>query len=287
MFSSDNSTTATAVRRSRAEARAPPPIILRSALECRAADRRPTCDSTGAQHEEVLHDRHCRHHRRRGVRHGRRRGVSGQAGAIHHPVRAGRRIRPRRAAAGAGVPGEVQAGDDRHQQARRGRRARLVADEQHAGGRLYDRRRQSPAHRAAAARARHVVEDRGHHACLLLSLHAGRDHRCGRQPVQDVRRPGARGARETRGRHHRRLGHEFGEPRRDGAARPGDEDQDDVRAVQRYGGPPLLRPGRTRVGDDVLFDARDPAEGQDADAGRRDREALPQFPDVPTFRELG
>jgi hypothetical protein len=63
--------------------------------------------------------------------------VSGQAGAIHHSVRTGRRVRRRRAAAGTGVPGEIQAGDDRDQQARRGRRARLVADEQHAGGRLH------------------------------------------------------------------------------------------------------------------------------------------------------
>ena len=215
---------------------------------------------------------HRRSHRRRGARHGRR-SVSGQAGPVHHPVRAGRRIGRRRAAAGAGVPGEVQAGDDRHQQARRGRRARLVADEQHAGRRPYGRRRQPAAHRAAAARARHAVEDRGHHARLFLPLHAGRDHRRGRQPVQDVRRPRARGAREARFRHHRRLGHELGEPRRAGAARPGDEDQDDVRAVQGHRGPALFRPGRSRVGDDVVFDARDPAEGQDADAGRRDREA--------------
>ena len=35
----------------------------------------------------------------------------------------------------------------------------------------------------------------------------------------------------------------------------------------------VIGAGRSRVGDDVVFDARDPAEGQDADAGRRDREA--------------
>ena len=58
-----------------------------------------------------------------------------------------------------------------------------------------------------------------------------------------------------------------------GAARPGNEDQDDLRAVQGYRGPALFRVGRPRVGDDVLLDARDPAEGQDADAGRGDREA--------------
>ncbi len=44
--------------------------------------------------------------------------------------------------------------------------------EQHAGRRAHDRRRQPAAHRAAAARARNAVQDRGHHAGLLLPLHA-------------------------------------------------------------------------------------------------------------------
>ena len=118
-------------------------------------------------------------------------------------------------------------------------------------------------------------EDRGHHAGVLLSLHAGRDHRRGRQPVPDARRSRARGAREARksvtiaGSGTNSANH-VATVRLDREMKV----KTTLRAVQGYRATSLARfSAATFVGDDVLLDARDPAEGQDADARRRDREA--------------
>ena len=163
-------------------------------------------------HHECSNDRPP-HRRRPGLCPRRRREcrLPGSCDPVCDSLRTGRRIGHRGALAGASVQGKVRTGDDRHQQARRGRRPRMVADEQHAGRRLHDRRRQSPAHRAAAARGRGQLQDRGRDAGAFLPLHAGCRHRVGRQPVQDAGRSRESRARKTRGHHVRGFGNQLGE----------------------------------------------------------------------------
>ena len=127
---------------------------------------------------------------------------------------------------------------------------------------------------------------------LLLPLHAGRRSSC--RPTARTRRSTTSSRRRAKSPnidHLRGLGHQLGEPRRAGALRSRVQGQDDLRAVQGHRRPGVVGPRRARVGRDVVLDARDPAEGQDAHAGGGDREApaaVPGRADVPRARrQLG
>ena len=98
-------------------------------------------------------------------------------------------------------------------QAGRRRRSDVGADEPAAGRRPEHRRHQPAAHRVPAAGRPGAVQDRRHHAGVLVPLHAGRAGGARVQPDQDLpgfHQGGEGGARQD---HARRLRPEFGQPR--------------------------------------------------------------------------
>ena len=204
-------------------------------------------------------------------------------------VRPGRRVRHRGALPAVGVPAqEVRPGAGDRIQARRGRRARLVAAQHVARRRLHDDGHEPAAHRAAAARRQRPVQDRRHHHRPLLPLHARRASSCATSRPFKTYQDLVAAAKASPGKlNFAGSGHQLGQPRRPRAPEQRRGHQDHVRRVQGHRRPGRLAAGRARRRRDVVLVARARAEGQDAPARGGHREApdlLPRHAHLPGAR---
>ena len=210
-------------------------------------------------------------------------GLPGQEPAVLAGFSARRRVGPVGAPPADGAEKEVRGDRDHHPvQGRCRRRADVVADEHPARRRAQHRGCEPAAHRVPAHRGPGAIQDAGHHAGVLVPLHARHPGGARAEPDQEFRGLHQGGQGQPRQAEFGRLWPELGQPCSARALQRGVWRQDHLCAVQGHGRHGHLGHGRAgRWCDDlhrVCHQQQDPyppaggghGQASSADAGCAD-----------------